>query len=288
MRTWPDVREPEEQRVICSYCGAGNPATRSRCYTCWATLEAQPTLTREEEKRWIINEQVRQRRRKLIRRTIIVGAVALILGFIAYRIMGIGPSPSLPSSTISSQSTTGEWLMAQRDIQHTGVVPGPAFSPSGTTKWKFESQGPMRTNPVVADGRVYVGTGDSRLVALDEATGDVLWAHPFSHRVTSSSLTIAHELVFVGTHDRTLHALDTRTGDEKWSYVTGGQIFGSATVADGSIYFGSTDGHLYTLDARTGELLWSSRRRFTSPVRRTYYLVAYGQPGNRRCWVAGP
>ena len=259
-----EARELEEQRVICSYCGAGNPATRSRCYTCWATLETQPTLTREEEKRWLSQEQVRQRRRKRIRRIVIVGAVALILAFLAYRITGIGPSPPSPSSTISSQSAAGEWLMAQRDIQHTGVVPGPAFTPNGATKWRFESQGPLRTSPVVANGRVYVGTGDSRLVALDEATGDVLWSRPFSTRVTSSSLTIAHELVFVGTHNQTLHALDTRTGDEKWSYTTKGQIFGSATVENGSVYFGSTDGHLYSLDARTGELLWSSRRRFTS------------------------
>ena len=259
-----EAREPEEQRVICFYCGAGNPATRSRCYTCWATLETQPTLTRKEEERWISQEQVRQRRRKRIRRTVIVGAVTLLLGFVAYRITGIGPSPPPPSSTISSQSATGEWLMAQRDIQHTGVVPGPAFSPNGTTKWRFESQGSLRTNPVVADGRVYVATGDSRLVALDEATGDVLWEHPFSTRVTSSSLTIAHELVFVGTHDRTLHALDTTTGEQRWSYTTEGQIFGSATVAKGSVYFGSTDGHLYSLDARTGELLWSSRRRFSA------------------------
>ena len=259
-----EAREPEEQRVICFYCGAGNPATRSRCYICWATLSTQPTLTREEEKLWISQEQVRQRRRRRIRWIVVGGALAIVVAFVAYRIAGIGPPPPSPSSTISSQSAAGEWLMAQRDIQHTGVVPGPAFSPNGATKWRFESQGPLRTSPVVADGRVYVATGDSRLVALDEATGDVLWAHQFNMRVTSSSLTIAHELVFVGTHDQTLRALDTRTGAEKWSYVTGGQIFGSATVANGSIYFGSTDGHLYTLDARTGELLWSSKRRFTA------------------------
>ena len=259
-----EAREPEEQRVICFYCGSGNPATASRCYTCWATLETQPAISREEERQWVIQEQARQRRRKRIRQIAIGGAVALVLAFVAYRISGLGPPPPEPSSTIRSQSAAGEWLMAQRNIQHTGVVPGPTFAPKGTTKWRFESQGTLRTNPVVADGRVYVATGDDRLVALDEATGDVLWSHPFSARVTSSSLTVASEMVFVGTHDRTFYALDTRTGEQRWSYTTGGQIFGSATVENGSVYFGSTDGHLYSLDARTGKVLWSSRRRFTA------------------------
>ena len=259
-----EAREPEEQRVICFYCGSGNPAAASRCYSCWATLEIQPAISREEEQQWLSQEQARQRRRKHIRRIVMGGAVVFVLAFVAYRISGLGPSPPAPSSTIRSQSAVGEWLTAQRDIQHTGAVPGPTFAPRGTTKWRFESQGAMRTNPVVADGRVYVATGDNRLVALDEATGDVLWSHPFSARVTSSSLTVADDLVFVGIHDRTLYALDTKTGEQRWSYTTEGQIFGSATVENGSVYFGSTDGHLYSLDARTGEVLWSSRRRFTA------------------------
>ncbi|MCZ6789998.1 MAG: PQQ-binding-like beta-propeller repeat protein [Chloroflexi bacterium] len=247
-------------------------------------METQPAISREEENRWVSQEQVRRRRRKLVRLIVTVGAVALVVGFVAYRITGLGPPPPSPSSTISSQSATGEWLMAQRDIQHTGVVPGLAFSPNGTTRWRFESQGPMRTSPVVADGRVYVATGDNRLVALDEATGDVLWAHPFSQRVTSSSLTIAHELVFIGTHDRMLRAIDTKTGEQRWSYTTGGHIFGSATVANGSVYFGSTDGHLYSLDARTGELLWSSRRRFSS---RSVERIASSPTVNQEIVIVG-
>lgn len=225
---------------------------------------SQPALTREEEEQWVSEEKARQRRRRYIRWGIAGCVFLIVAAFVVHKVTGLGATVVSPSSTIDSQSTTGVWLMGQGNIQHTGMVPGSAFPAKGIPKWKFESQRPLLTSPVFAKSKVFVATGENKLVALEEATGSVAWTYRFQSRVTSSSPAIAHEILFVGTHDRMLHALDINSGDLKWSYDMGGQIFGSPTVVKGSLYFGSTNGHLYSLDARTGKLLWKSQRTYTN------------------------
>lgn len=268
-----DMNKPkklQDQRVICSYCGSGNPAERSRCTVCWATLQHEQTLSRDEEKEHINQVKIRRQRRKRIR-FLLVAIAFVIIPSVVYLISSLGQSVPLASSTINSQSTETEWLMTQKNIWHTGFASTSKFpliqhlneSPT-LTRWVFRSEGPITTSPVFADGRVYTATGDHRLAVLDEMNGNLLWEHSFKSDVTVSSLTIAGDLIFVGTHDSMLHAIDIKKEKPRWKFGLNGQTFGSPTVQNGSIYFGSTDGHLYSLDALSGELLWRSKRIFTN------------------------
>lgn len=256
-----DVLEPaelEEGRVVCPYCGAGNPATAPRCQVCWGTLAAQPVVTAAEEQRQVRRYLGALRRQRRLTRGVIGGLLAVLLAFWVYNLLEIRPPLPAPSSAITSQSAAGEWAMTQRDVWHTGTVPGPAFTPKGSVQWQFESEGPLLATPAVAGGRVYVATSDYRVIALDMATGAEVWTRPVIGPVNSPP-TVADDLVFVGMRDWTLLALDANTGELRWSYRTKNPIYGPATVLDGSIYVGSSDRHLYALDARTGKLRWSRK-----------------------------
>jgi hypothetical protein len=46
---------------------------------------------------------------------------------------------------------------------------------TGTEKWVFFTDGPVRLAPAVAEGRVYVGSDDGSIYCLDGATGKLVW-----------------------------------------------------------------------------------------------------------------
>ena len=250
-----EALENEYGRVVCPNCGGGNPASATNCQNCWGKLVERPVMTPEEEQQYVRWYLAVARWRKRFSRSVLVGLVAVLVAVLAYNMLEIRPPLPAPSTTISSQSATGEWSMVQRDVRHTGVVPGPAFVPQRSVQWRFSSEGLILAPPSVADDRVYVATGDRRIVALDKTTGTPLWTHPVSGVVTGSPV-IAGDMVFVGSRGGTLLALDAGTGDLRWSYDTKNPIYGSATVLDGALYIGSADRHLYSFDAQTGELRW--------------------------------
>jgi len=119
------------------------------------------------------------------------------------------------------------------------------------------------SSPVVAEGMVYLGSGDQHLYALDVATGALRWKVKTGD-VIHASPAVAGGRVYIGSFDRTMYALDAKTGAIQWTFQTGDDpeahnqigIASSAAVAEGRVFFGCRDGHFYALDAATGKLLW--------------------------------
>ncbi|MEK7777905.1 MAG: serine/threonine-protein kinase [Chloroflexota bacterium] len=249
------ARDREDARVICPRCGSGNSATASRCQTCWGTLGTQPVVTRGEEQRWVRKYVGRLRLRRRILWGVPGVLAAVLLGVWAYNLLNITPPLPAPSTTVTTSVAAGDWPTVQRDLLHTGVVPGPAFAPQGAPQRIFQSDGPILATPAEAGNKIYVATSDRRVVALDRATGQLLWTYTVSGPVNSAP-TVAGGLVYVGLRAGDLLALDTETGILKWSFQTKNPIYGSATVVDGTLYIGSGDHFLYALDADTGELRW--------------------------------
>jgi eukaryotic-like serine/threonine-protein kinase len=119
------------------------------------------------------------------------------------------------------------------------------------------------TSPAVADGVVYVGTGDGKIDAFDAETGAIRWtAQPGPYSV-ATPVAVAHGLVYAGTDDGHALAIDARTGVLKWAssvppYSNG--ALSSPSVADGIVYFsleGSGPALLIAFDATSGVLLWT-------------------------------
>ena len=127
---------------------------------------------------------------------------------------------------------------------------------------------PSNRGPAVLDGRVFRGTGDGRLLALDAATGKLLWkdviGNPRQGEFVSSAPLAWQGVVYVGIAggDRGVRgrmmAYDAATGRELWRFYTtptGDQAgakswkdAGTAKTGGGGMW------GAYSLDVTTGEL----------------------------------
>ncbi|MBL8450144.1 MAG: PQQ-binding-like beta-propeller repeat protein [Dechloromonas sp.] len=92
-------------------------------------------------------------------------------------------------------------------------------------KWIYQTgvDGTFQTNPIVADGTVYLTTPRNHIVALDGATGEVRWK--YTHKMATDTLCC-------GTHNRGL------------------------AIGYGRLYEITADGRLIAVDRDNGKLVW--------------------------------
>jgi outer membrane protein assembly factor BamB len=114
----------------------------------------------------------------------------------------------------------------------------------------------INSTPLLDKGVIYVG-GGPKLYALDAATGQVKWMHPFLWSIQSSPI-LAGGLLFVGADDGFFYALDATTGATKWKFQTGKNVYSTAAVGNGKVYFGGGpfNRFLYAVSAAAGNLVW--------------------------------
>jgi outer membrane protein assembly factor BamB len=119
------------------------------------------------------------------------------------------------------------------------------------------------SSPALADGVVYIGSGDGRVYALDAASGLPRWAFD-TGEVVHASPAVAQGLVVVGSWNGRLYGLDARTGAERWRFQAGVDplIFNqqgfqsSPVIHEGRVFVGCRDAHLYALELASGRELW--------------------------------
>jgi PQQ-dependent dehydrogenase (methanol/ethanol family) len=141
----------------------------------------------------------------------------------------------------------------------------------------------QEATPVVVDGVMYISTAWSKVMAVDAASGDVLWRYdpePIGAKgahaccdVVNRGVAVWEGKVFVGTIDGRLVALDAATGEELWDVVTVDQakpytITGAPRVVRGKVIIGNSGaelgvrGYVSAYDAESGKLVW---RFYTVP-----------------------
>ena len=119
------------------------------------------------------------------------------------------------------------------------------------------------SSPAVFNGRVYFGSSDGHVYAVDAKTGVLSWSF-VTKDVVHASPAIANNTVYIGSWDSNLYALDAETGAEKWRFKAGEDpvvhnqvgFQSSPAVVDGTVYTGCRDGHVYAIDAATGVKKW--------------------------------
>jgi eukaryotic-like serine/threonine-protein kinase len=130
-------------------------------------------------------------------------------------------------------------------------------------KWKFKTQGAIRSTPTVNGQVVYFGSGDGFLYALNKGDGSELWKFPTSGSITSAA-AMANSLAIISSNDNWVYAVNTANGQLVWKYQMQPLLsayweweYFSATpvVANNKVYVGSGDGNLYVLSLQ-GKLLW--------------------------------
>lgn len=154
------------------------------------------------------------------------------------------------------------------------VTAPPSLLPAGPSArpvWTFDAGAPIWSAPLVNEGRVYFGSQDGVLHALDAATGQRSWKFETRGAIVAKPLIVSGDL-YVPSDDGFLYKLDLATRKELWRFDThGGAVkrvlpdpkaegydyqASSPVLADGTVFVGSADGHLYAVDSRDGKERW--------------------------------
>jgi outer membrane protein assembly factor BamB len=169
-----------------------------------------------------------------------------------------------------------------------GVAPG-RLPRALALRWKFQTEGPVKSSPAIEleaaagpekgqepydfsekvpdtfsdpAGRVFVGSNDGHLYAINLADGRKVWAYQTADAVEAAPLVL-QGAVYVGSVDGYLYALDAATGALRWKYQTRDKILGGANWVRSPqgdrtwILIGSYDMSLHCVDAATGKAAWT-------------------------------
>jgi outer membrane protein assembly factor BamB len=80
---------------------------------------------------------------------------------------------------------------------------------TGALLWSYTTYFP--SSPAVADGVVYIGSGDHNVYALDAVTGALLWSYTTGNYVYSSP-AVADGVVYIGSDDHNVYAFGLAGG----------------------------------------------------------------------------
>ncbi|MGM0387547.1 MAG: PQQ-binding-like beta-propeller repeat protein [Natrinema limicola] len=130
------------------------------------------------------------------------------------------------------------------------------------------------------DERVFAGTADGTVVALEAETGEQAWAAPTGGTVATGP-TVAADRVYVADDAGTMLALDAATGQSWFTYEIQGGFTTSPTVlaAAETTFVGATDGYCHVTDTTVGRRKlrgWLFSRKgveLDGPVRSTPVVV---------------
>ncbi len=126
----------------------------------------------------------------------------------------------------------------------------------GTKLWDYKIGHSVWGQPVYRDGIVYVAAMDWSVYALDADSGEPVWETPLNGAL-ASSVVLNNDILYVSSFDGSVHALDIESGAELWSAAASEAIWGSPALGrDGRLYFGDIAGDIHAVDALTGQGIW--------------------------------
>lgn len=138
-----------------------------------------------------------------------------------------------------------------------------AFTPeNGSQVWKSDDLGGALVGALALSPQnvLFIGTLNSKIVALDAASGKTLWQTPAKGWVWASP-HIANDLVIFSDLEGNVYALDAASGSIKWQIQpdTGANraITAAPVVANDTLYFASHAGIIYAVKLATGEPVWN-------------------------------
>jgi len=206
------------------------------------------------------------------------------------------PAETEDEADAGGPAEAASWPMFHGRQDMVGVAPG-RLPKALTLRWKFQTEGPIKSSPAIElaagagsekgqepydfsekvpdtfsgpAGRVFVGSNDGNVYAINLADGRRVWAYKTADAVEAAPLVL-QGAVYVGSVDGFLYALDAATGALRWKYETQDKILGGANwvrsppstgpYGQGDrtwILIGSYDMSLHCVDAATGKAVWTA------------------------------
>jgi glucose dehydrogenase len=152
---------------------------------------------------------------------------------------------------------TGLFSYPRGGYERTGYYPQVGSVDKPVTLW-IDDLGSDTGTPVIAGDRLLVGNRTGALIALNAATGEVLWTHLEHGWDMMVGPVVVDELILcASSRGVTAHAL--ADGSVKWrKEIQGGANESSPLVVGELVMVGGSDGFAYALDRRTGREIWKA------------------------------
>jgi eukaryotic-like serine/threonine-protein kinase len=206
---------------------------------------------------------------ELTRRQVLGGAGAAVALAVAGPTRAGAADDPVPAWDLGEDSaSTKTMLMFRGNPSRTFYGTGP-LPDSPRLKWQIAMRGVAASDGRVWEGtgwsgqpvkwgpRIYVGSQNFKMYALDSETGAVEWTYP-GGRMFKSSACFFKGRLYEGNVDNNLHCVDAKTGKRVWAFATPNDLDSSPCVADGRLYFGGECGYMHCLDPISGKLIWKS------------------------------
>lgn len=185
-----------------------------------------------------------------------IASSAAVAGGAVYFVSSAGSLAALDAATGKPK-----WVCTteyERRFEAKGLHGYPSSAQTIPDAWDI-----FTSSPVVVDGKVYFGSGDGGVYAVDAATGVIQWKLATGD-VVHSSPAVVDGTVYIGSWDSNLYAIDAETGAAKWVFHAGQDptihnqvgFQSSPAVVGGTVYIGCRDAHVYAVDALTGRKKW--------------------------------
>jgi len=121
---------------------------------------------------------------------------------------------------------------------------------TGTEEWTANLGGWSTSTPAVHDGKVYIGSDDGNLYALNANDGSVAWKYLTGGPVWSAPAVSGDGKIVFGSLDHTYYVVKESDGSLIWKYYTGSsRVLGSPAIADvdcnGIVFAGNENGNIY-------------------------------------------
>jgi len=162
-----------------------------------------------------------------------------------------------------------DWPNFRKDTVHSGSV-SESLQPPLTLKWQYKTEGKILSSPSVANGKVFIGSRDNQLYALDATSGDIVWKFE-TEKWIDSSPAVDEAQVYFTSRDGHLYCVNIADGSLKWKHNTGGSDFSSPVISDGKVFAGAgfPTNLIYAVDQETGQRLWQKEAEqavYSSPA----------------------
>jgi outer membrane protein assembly factor BamB len=133
---------------------------------------------------------------------------------------------------------------------------------TGKLAWTFRAAGKVKSAVAISGNRLFFGSYDHHVYALNLATGKLIWSAAAQSRGFLSQGTfysgpaVAYGRVYIGSTDGKVYSFGARSGAVRWVTSTGNWVYSSPAVWRQRVYAGSYDGSFYCFNAATGAVVW--------------------------------
>ncbi len=162
-----------------------------------------------------------------------------------------GETASLPfqGQSVTALGGEGFWIVGEGRALF--------MDPEGNERWVWDPED-LQPAPACLDGeRLYAGTEEGCLVALDRETGREKYRFPTGAAIVSPPAVVGGEVVFA-SRDHMVRALDPSAGRLLWqARLRGRPDFGPYGVEGGTLFAEAAGDRLLLLTPEDGKIAWS-------------------------------